>query len=103
MSIFYGVEVKGWWGLAWVNGMRSARGRGLTPIEYRLSAELVLHAGKLLTHRHLLSSVWGAAYAGSTHTLRVHMAAIRAKIDADPAHPRFIRTETGVGYRLLVG
>lgn len=74
----------------------------LTPIEYRLLAELVLHAGKVLTHRHLLNSVWGAAYEDSTHTLRVHMAAIRAKIDADPAHPRFIRTETGVGYRLLV-
>jgi two-component system KDP operon response regulator KdpE len=75
----------------------------LTPIEYRLLAELALHAGKVLTHRHLLTTIWGAAYEDSTHTLRVHMAAIRSKIETDAAHPRFIRTETGVGYRLMVG
>lgn len=73
----------------------------LTPIEYRLLAFLALHAGKVLTHRQLLTEVWGPAYTESTHTLRVHMGSIRQKLEADPAHPRFIRTETGVGYRLV--
>lgn len=74
----------------------------LTPIEYRLLALLARHAGKVLTHRFLLTEVWGPAFDDSTHTLRVHMASIRQKIEPDPAHPRFIRTETGVGYRMLV-
>jgi len=73
----------------------------LTPIEYRLLSELARHAGKVLTHRHLLREVWGPAFEDSNHTLRVHMAAIRAKIEADAAYPRFIQTETGVGYRLI--
>jgi two-component system KDP operon response regulator KdpE len=75
----------------------------LTPIEFGLLCELARHAGKVLTHRQLLCAVWGPAYVESTHTLRVHMGSIRQKIEADPAHPRFIRTETGVGYRLVVG
>ncbi len=73
----------------------------LTPIEYRLLSILAKHAGKVLTHRYLLNEVWGPAYSDSTHTLRVHMASIRQKIESDPAHPKFIRTETGVGYRLM--
>lgn len=73
----------------------------LTPIEYRLISILAKHAGKVLTHRYLLTEVWGPAYADTTHTLRVHMASIRQKIESDPAHPKFIRTETGVGYRLM--
>lgn len=74
----------------------------LTPTEYKLPALLARHAGKVLTHNHLLREVWGPAYEDSTHTLRVHMGAIRQKIEPDPARPRFVRTETGVGYRLLV-
>jgi two-component system KDP operon response regulator KdpE len=74
----------------------------LTPTEYKLLALLARHAGKVLTHNHLLREVWGPAYEDSTHTLRVHMGAIRQKIEPDPARPRFVRTETGVGYRLLV-
>ncbi len=73
----------------------------LTPIEYKLLALLAKHAGRVLTHNHLLREVWGPAYDDSTHTLRVHMGAIRQKIEHEPARPRFIRTETGVGYRLL--
>lgn len=73
----------------------------LTPIEYRLLALLARHAGKVLTHRAILEEVWGPAYEDSTHTLRVHMGAIRQKIEPDASHPRFIRTETGVGYRLM--
>ena len=75
----------------------------LTPTEYRLLAQLAQHAGKVLTHRQLLGEIWGPAYEDSTHTLRVHMGSIRQKIESDAAHPRFIRTETGVGYRLVDG
>lgn len=74
----------------------------LTPIEYRLLAHLARHGGKVVTHRNLLHEVWGPAFEDSTHTLRVHMGGIRQKIEPDASHPRFIRTETGVGYRLLL-
>ncbi len=73
----------------------------LTPIEYRLLALLTQHAGKVLTHRFLIETVWGPAFDESTHTLRVHMGSVRTKIEADPTHPQFIRTETGVGYRFM--
>jgi two-component system KDP operon response regulator KdpE len=72
----------------------------LTPIEYRLLAALVKHAGKVLTHRQLLKDVWGPGYVERSHYLRVHMAALRHKLEADPARPRFLLTEAGVGYRL---
>jgi two-component system KDP operon response regulator KdpE len=73
----------------------------LTPIEYRLLALLARHPGRVLTHRALLREVWGPAHEDATHTLRVHMASIRRKIEPDPTSPRYIRTETSVGYRLL--
>ena len=73
----------------------------LTPIEYRLLAVLVRHAGKVLTHRQLLQEVWGPAQVEQTHYLRVYMANLRRKLEADAARPRFLRTEPGVGYRLL--
>jgi two-component system KDP operon response regulator KdpE len=72
----------------------------LTPIEYRLLTALVKHAGKVLTHRHLLSEVWGPGYVERSHYLRVHMASLRHKLESDPARPRFLLTEAGVGYRL---
>jgi two-component system KDP operon response regulator KdpE len=72
----------------------------LTPIEYRLIAVLVKHAGKVLTHRQLLKEVWGPGYVERSHYLRVHMASLRHKLEADPARPRFLLTEIGVGYRL---
>ena len=71
----------------------------LTPIEYRLLVTLARHAGKVLTHRQLLREVWGPR-ATQTHYLRVHMAALRRKVEADPARPRWLTTEPGVGYRL---
>jgi two-component system KDP operon response regulator KdpE len=74
----------------------------LTPIEYRLLAELVKHAGKVLTQRHLLKEVWGPGYLERPHYLRVHMANLRGKLEADPARPRRLLTETGVGYRLAL-
>ncbi|MGD9945214.1 MAG: response regulator [Burkholderiaceae bacterium] len=72
----------------------------LTPTEYKLLARLVRSAGQVVTHRQLLAEVWGAEYAEHTHYLRLYMAQLRAKLEADPADPRLLLTETGVGYRL---
>jgi two-component system KDP operon response regulator KdpE len=72
----------------------------LTPNEYKLLAVLVHHAGKVLTHRHLLREVWGPNFVEHTNYLRVHMSQLRRKIEAEPARPRYVLTESGVGYRL---
>ena len=72
----------------------------LTRTEYRLLAALVKHAGKVLTHRQLLVEVWGPGAASESHYLRVYMAQLRHKLEDDPARPRYLLTETGVGYRL---
>ena len=72
----------------------------VTPLEYRLLATLVKHAGKVLTHRQLLREVWGPPYADHAHYLHVYMAQLRRKIETDPARPRYLLTEPGVGYRL---
>jgi two-component system KDP operon response regulator KdpE len=72
----------------------------LTPIEFDLLRVLALHRGKLVTHKQLLRDVWGPGYETETHYLRVHVAHIRSKIEADPAQPQHIVTEPGVGYRL---
>lgn len=74
----------------------------LTPKEYDLLRALVLHAGKVLTHRHLLREVWGPGYDGETHMLRVNISNLRRKIETDPTRPRVVTTEPGVGYRLRV-
>jgi two-component system KDP operon response regulator KdpE len=72
----------------------------LTPLEYKLLTTLVRHAGKVLTHRFLLAEVWGPHRVQETHYLRVFMASLRRKIEDDPAQPRYLLTEPGVGYRL---
>jgi len=72
----------------------------LTPLEYRLLTMLVRYAGKVVTHRQLLHEVWGPGYAQQTHYLRVYMGQLRHKLEADPARPRYLLTEPGVGYRL---
>ena len=72
----------------------------LTRTEYRLLALLVKHAGKVVTHRQLLKDVWGPNAVEETHYLRVYMGQLRQKLEADPARPRYLLTETGVGYRL---
>ncbi len=72
----------------------------LTPIEFDLLRVLATHQGKLVTHGQLLREVWGPGYDAETHYLRVHVAHIRAKIEQNPAHPRYLLTEPGVGYRL---
>lgn len=72
----------------------------LTPLEYRLLATLVRHAGKVLTHHQLLREVWGPGALEQSHYLRIYMAQLRQKLESDPARPRHLITETGVGYRL---
>ena len=72
----------------------------LTPIEFKLLVELARQPGRVLTHRQLLIAVWGPNAVEQTHYLRVHMAALRRKVEADPARPQWLLTEAGVGYRL---
>ncbi|MGH7523040.1 MAG: response regulator [Gemmatimonadales bacterium] len=72
----------------------------LTPTEYKLLATMIRHTGRVLTHRQLLEAVWGANYVEQTHYLRVYMAQLRHKLEEDPARPRILTTEPGVGYRL---
>jgi two-component system KDP operon response regulator KdpE len=72
----------------------------LSPNEYGLLAVLVRHAGKVLTHGQLLHEVWGGSPAAQPTYLRVYMASLRKKLEPDPARPRLLLTEPGVGYRL---
>jgi two-component system KDP operon response regulator KdpE len=74
----------------------------LTPKEYDLLRVLVIHAGKVMTHQHLLREVWGPTSVYETHYLRVYIGQLRQKIEPDPAQPRYILTEPGVGYRLRI-
>ncbi|MEO8202087.1 MAG: winged helix-turn-helix domain-containing protein, partial [Gemmatimonadota bacterium] len=73
----------------------------LTPTEYKLLATLIRHAGRVITHRQLLREVWGLNSINQTQYLRVYMAQLRHKLEADPARPRLLTTESGVGYRLI--
>lgn len=83
---------------------RSVRKNGaevkLTPIEYALLRLLAVHAGKVITHRQLLTEVWGPNSGEQTHYLRVHIAHLRSKLEDDPARPKIILTEPAVGYRI---
>jgi two-component system KDP operon response regulator KdpE len=73
----------------------------LTPIEFRLLSVLIAGAGRVLTHRQLMLEVWGPGQVGQNHYLRIHMGHLRSKLEADPAQPRHLLTETAVGYRLV--
>jgi two-component system KDP operon response regulator KdpE len=75
----------------------------LTATQFELLKTLVVHAGRVLTHAYLLRTVWGPEYEGETQVLRVFIAQLRRKAEQDPAHPRHIRTEPGVGYRFHLG
>ena len=72
----------------------------LTPIEFNLLSELVRHAGFVVTHRHLLEKVWGVSHIEHSHYLRIYMGQLRHKLESNPASPRYLLTEAGVGYRL---
>lgn len=74
----------------------------LTPIEYRLLAVLVKNAGKVLTHQLLLREVWGPGHQERAHYLHIYMGHLRHKLEREPARPRYLLTETGVGYRLAI-
>lgn len=80
----------------------NGEGVHLTPIEYRLLTTLLAHEGKVLTHRNLLREVWGPAYIEHNHYLRIYMGHLRHKLEADPTRPRYLLTETGVGYRFVM-
>lgn len=74
----------------------------LTPLEYRLLTVLIRNAGKVITHAHLLKEVWGSPYTGQTEYVRVYMAQLRRKLEEDPAQPKFLLNEPGIGYRLKI-
>lgn len=72
----------------------------LTPIEFKLLFHLAQKPGKVFTHRQLLSAVWGSEFVDEIHYLRIHMGRLRARLEENPATPRYILTEAGIGYRL---
>jgi two-component system KDP operon response regulator KdpE len=74
----------------------------LTPIQYRLLLVMVKHAGKVLTQHYILNEVWGESSQDKTHYLRIYMSQLRHKLETDPTQPKFLITESGVGYRLKV-
>lgn len=73
----------------------------LTPIEYRILTLLIRHVGLVLTHSHLLKEIWGNEHLHDSHYLRIYMGQLRHKLEADPARPKYLLTEVGVGYRLV--
>ncbi|MEU8648293.1 MULTISPECIES: response regulator [unclassified Streptomyces] len=79
--------------------VRGGRDVRLTPTEWHLLEILVTNPGRLITQRHLLHEVWGVSQSNKTNYLRVYMAQLRRKLEADPAHPRYLITEPGMGYR----
>lgn len=81
---------------------RGAQEIHLTPIEFRLLAVLLNNAGKVLTQRQLLSQVWGPNAVEHSHYLRIYMGHLRQKLELDPARPRHLLTETGIGYRFML-
>jgi two-component system KDP operon response regulator KdpE len=71
----------------------------LTPIQYRLLTVLIKYPGKVLTHQQILKEVWGPSYQENAHYLRIYMSQLRQKLEADPTQPKYLMTESGVGYR----
>lgn len=82
--------------------VRAGEEMHLTPIEFRLLAVLLNNHGKVLTQRQLLSQVWGPNAVEHSHYLRIYMGHLRQKLEADPARPRHLLTETGIGYRFML-
>lgn len=80
---------------------RAGREVHLTPIEYRLLGVLIANAGRVMTHRQLLREVWGPSHSEQSHYLRIYMGHLRQKLEAVPAQPQHLLTETAVGYRLV--
>lgn len=82
--------------------LRGGEPVALTPVEYRLLTVLLRHAGKVLTHRQLLQEVWGPGHVDRSHYVRLYVGYLRRKLEADPARPAHLVTETGVGYRFVL-
>lgn len=80
---------------------RAGQALHLTPIEYRLLTHLAAQPDRVVTHQQLLKAVWGPGHSEDTHYVRVHMANLRKKVEADPSRPRHLMTEPGIGYRLV--
>lgn len=74
----------------------------LTPIEYRLLCAMLANTGRVMTYRHLLRAVWGNAHIESNHYLRIYVSHLRQKLEDDPAQPKYLLTETGIGYRFQI-
>jgi two-component system, OmpR family, KDP operon response regulator KdpE len=74
----------------------------LTPIQYRLLTVLIKHPGKVLTHQQILKQVWGPSYQENAHYLRIYMSQLRQKLESDPTQPKYLLTESGIGYRFKV-
>lgn len=83
--------------------MRGSTEIKLTPTEYEILKVLALNIGKVLTHKYLLKTVWGTSYNEDTHYIRVYIGQLRRKVEENPAQPKYIITESGVGYRLMTG
>ncbi len=83
--------------------LKAGKGVHLTPTEYKLLALMVANAGRVLTNPQLLRSVWGPSHVEDGHYLRIYMGHLRHKLEDDPAQPKYLLTETGIGYRLLAG
>ena len=81
---------------------RNGKDIRLTPLEFRMLATLAKHLGMVVTHRQLLTEVWGPTHEHDTHYLRIYMKQLRDKLEDDPVRPRHLLTETGIGYRLVV-
>ena len=83
--------------------MRGDKEIKLTPTEYEILKVLAQNIGKVLTHKYLLKTVWGTAYNEDTHYIRIYIGQLRRKVEINPAQPKYIITESGVGYRLMTG
>lgn len=82
--------------------VRAGKEIRLTPIEFRLLTALAKHIDMVVTHRQLLTAVWGPTHEHDTHYLRIYMKQLRDKLEIDPVRPRHLLTEAGVGYRLVL-
>ncbi len=83
--------------------MRGAEALHLTAIEYQLLCIFLANVGKVLTHRYLLNEIWGGTFTENAHYLRIYVGHLRKKLELDPTQPKHILTETGVGYRFVLG
>ena len=90
-----------WWTVN-ANFFRNNEEIHLTQLEYRLLMALLAQPGRVLTHRQLLNTVWGPSYVEQTQYIRIYMGHLRQKLEQDATQPRYLQTETGIGYRFIL-